>query len=199
VGVGTVPVRERVATLQHRAKELAVSDTDTSPDENEEQDETPDEGEEQEQEQEQEQDEQAPEEDEEAADEGGEDEDGDDGDDEQEGCPVLNLDLGPLDLNLLGLRVELNRTLLDVTAEPGDNNLLGNLLCAVSGALDGVDLEEVLGGALEGVVDSVTGLIEGLGGGGDDDEDDDEDDEDDDASDEQEQDEEEETEEDADS
>ena len=52
-------------------------------------------------------------------------------------CDVLNLLLGPLDLNLLGLRVQLNQVDLDITAEQGPGNLLGNLLCAVAGLLDG--------------------------------------------------------------
>jgi len=52
-------------------------------------------------------------------------------------CPVLHLVLGPLDLNLLGLAVHLNTVVLDITAIPGAGNLLGNLLCAVVGLLDG--------------------------------------------------------------
>jgi hypothetical protein len=52
-------------------------------------------------------------------------------------CQILNLVLGPLDLNLLGLRVQLNRVLLNITAVPGSGNLLGNLLCAVAHLLDG--------------------------------------------------------------
>ncbi len=52
-------------------------------------------------------------------------------------CPVLNLVLGPLDLNLLGLAVHLNQIHLNITAIPGAGNLLGNLLCAVAGLLDG--------------------------------------------------------------
>lgn len=52
-------------------------------------------------------------------------------------CDVLNLVLGPLDLNLLGLEVHLNRVVLDVVAVTGAGNLLGNLLCAVAGILDG--------------------------------------------------------------
>lgn len=52
-------------------------------------------------------------------------------------CDILNLDLGPLDLNVLGLRVQLNEVQLDVTAVPGAGNLLGNLLCSVAGLLDG--------------------------------------------------------------
>lgn len=51
-------------------------------------------------------------------------------------CDILHLDLGPLDLNLLGLQVHLNEVVLDITAQPGSGNLLGNLLCAVSHLLD---------------------------------------------------------------
>lgn len=51
-------------------------------------------------------------------------------------CPVLHLDLGPLDLNLLGLNVHLNEVVLDITAQSGPGNLLGNLLCAVAHLLD---------------------------------------------------------------
>jgi hypothetical protein len=51
-------------------------------------------------------------------------------------CEVLHLDLGPLFVDLLGLQVDLSRVVLDVTAVPGAGNLLGNLLCAVSGLLD---------------------------------------------------------------
>lgn len=59
-------------------------------------------------------------------------------------CDVLNLVLGPLDLNLLGLQINLNRVVLDIVAVPGPGNLLGNLLCAVAGLLDG-GLDGVLG------------------------------------------------------
>ena len=51
-------------------------------------------------------------------------------------CDVLHLTLGPLDLNLLGLMVHLDRVVLDITAQQGPGNLLGNLLCAVAGLLD---------------------------------------------------------------
>jgi hypothetical protein len=53
-------------------------------------------------------------------------------------CDVLNLVLGPLDLNLLGLEVHLKQVVLDVVAVSGAGALLGNLLCAVAGLLDGV-------------------------------------------------------------
>lgn len=52
-------------------------------------------------------------------------------------CDILHLVLGPLDLDLLGLRVHLDRVVLDIVAATGAGNLLGNLLCAVTGLLDG--------------------------------------------------------------
>jgi len=50
---------------------------------------------------------------------------------------VLHLDLDGLFLDLLGLEVNLNPVMLDVSARSGENNLLGNLLAAVSGLFDG--------------------------------------------------------------
>jgi hypothetical protein len=56
----------------------------------------------------------------------------------QGSCQILFLTLGPLELDLLGLVVEIPEPIiLDVRAEPGPGNLLGNLLCAVAGLLDG--------------------------------------------------------------
>jgi hypothetical protein len=52
-------------------------------------------------------------------------------------CEILDLTLGPLDLDLLGLVVHLDQVHLNITAESGPGNLLGNLLCAVAGLLDG--------------------------------------------------------------
>lgn len=51
-------------------------------------------------------------------------------------CPVLNLVLGPLNLNVLGLVVNLNQVNLNITAVPGAGNLLGNLLCDVANLLN---------------------------------------------------------------
>jgi hypothetical protein len=51
-------------------------------------------------------------------------------------CSILNLDIGRIHLDLLGLVVDLSPIHLDVTAVPGAGNLLGNLLCAVAGLLD---------------------------------------------------------------
>jgi hypothetical protein len=60
-------------------------------------------------------------------------------------CDILNLVLGPLDLNVLGLEVHLNQVVLDIIATPGPGQLLGNLLCAVAGLLDGGPLAGLLG------------------------------------------------------
>jgi hypothetical protein len=60
-------------------------------------------------------------------------------------CDILNLVLGPLDLNLLGLEIHLQRVVLDIVAVAGAGNLLGNLLCAVAGLLDGGPLAGLLG------------------------------------------------------
>lgn len=54
----------------------------------------------------------------------------------QAACDILHLELGPLDLDLLGLVVHLDKVVLDITAQPGAGNLLGNLLCAVANLLN---------------------------------------------------------------
>jgi hypothetical protein len=73
------------------------------------------------------------------------------------GCEVLHLELGPLDLDLLGLVVHLDRVVLDITAVPGAGNLLGNLLCAIVGLLDGSNL-----GLLANLLNQLLGLLSGL-------------------------------------
>ncbi len=50
---------------------------------------------------------------------------------QQQACPILNLVLGPLDLRLLGLRVQLNQVHLTITAHQGQG-LLGDLLCPLT-------------------------------------------------------------------
>jgi hypothetical protein len=52
------------------------------------------------------------------------------------GCQILNLILGPLHLNLLGLHVDLNQVILNVTGVTGTGQLLGNLLCGVANLLN---------------------------------------------------------------
>ena len=51
-------------------------------------------------------------------------------------CQVLNLVLGPINLNLLGLVIRTNQINLRIDAQRGPGNLLGNLLCAITGLLD---------------------------------------------------------------
>ena len=85
---------------------------------------------------------------------------------EPQTSPILHLELGPLDLDLLGLRVQLNQVVLAVDAIPEPGNLLGNLLSAVAHLLDGVDLGALLEGLLDNLIAALTGLLEGVGGGG---------------------------------
>jgi hypothetical protein len=77
-------------------------------------------------------------------------------------CDILHLTLGPLDLNLLGLRVQLNRVKLDITAVPGDGNLLGNLLCSLTGILNQggllTQLQNLVGG-LNQVADALNAIL----------------------------------------
>jgi hypothetical protein len=63
----------------------------------------------------------------------------------QASCQILDLVLGPLHLDLLGLVVDLNQVHLNITAVPGAGNLLGNLLCSVAHLLDGGPLQGVTG------------------------------------------------------
>ena len=78
-------------------------------------------------------------------------------------CDVLNLVLGPLDLNLLGLEVHLDKVVLDIVAQSGAGNLLGNLLCAVAGLLDGGGLLSTLLGTLSDLLNQILGALGGLG------------------------------------
>ena len=59
-------------------------------------------------------------------------------------CDILNLVLGPLDLNVLGLEIHLDTVVLDIIANPA-GGLLGDLLCAVANLLDGGLLDQLLG------------------------------------------------------
>ena len=51
-------------------------------------------------------------------------------------CQILDLVLQPIDLNLLGLRLRTSRIDLRLEGVPGAGNLLGNLLCGITGILD---------------------------------------------------------------
>jgi hypothetical protein len=74
---------------------------------------------------------------------------------QQASCEILDLVLGPLDLDLLGLVVHLDQVHLNITAEQGPGNLLGNLLCAVAGLLDNTPPA----GGLTGLLNSITALL----------------------------------------
>jgi len=78
-------------------------------------------------------------------------------------CPILHLNLGPINLNLLGLQVKTSAICLAIDATPGQGQLLGNLLCSLSHALDGSSLTDPLGGFLGGLTGSnLTALTGGL-------------------------------------
>ena len=59
-------------------------------------------------------------------------------------CPILNLTVGPIHLNLLGLVVNTNTIHLSITAQPGSGNLLGNLLCDIANLLNNNNLAAVV-------------------------------------------------------
>jgi hypothetical protein len=72
----------------------------------------------------------------------------------------LNLVLGPLDLNLLGLEIHLDTVVLDIVADPA-GGLLGQLLSILCG-LNLLDvLEGLLGnlGALSGLLNLILLLL----------------------------------------
>jgi hypothetical protein len=79
------------------------------------------------------------------------------------GCDILNLSLGPVNLDLLGLVVALDDcnggpVTVDITGQ--DGQLLGDLLCSIAGLLnDGIPLGTVLGGLTGDQLDMLTGAI----------------------------------------
>jgi hypothetical protein len=90
-------------------------------------------------------------------------------------CSVLHLELGPINLNLLGLRVTLGGgapgstigtqpIILDITAIPGNGNLLGNLLCDVTNALNQGGLLGQINSSLQQLTAVLNGLLGLLGG-----------------------------------
>ena len=77
-------------------------------------------------------------------------------------CSILTLNLGPLNLNILGLRVALDPVNLLIEAIPGAGNLLGNLLCGIAGLLDGGLLGGGLGNLLRNLLGNIATLLNGL-------------------------------------
>jgi len=84
-------------------------------------------------------------------------------------CPILHLQLAPINLNVLGLQVKTSEICLAVDANSGQGQLLGNLLCDLSHALDGgLPLGGILGGLTSSNLGTLTGgltsiLNSGLG------------------------------------
>lgn len=74
-------------------------------------------------------------------------------------CSILNLTLGPLHLDLLGLVVDLNQVHLTITAQQGAGNLLGNLLCAVANLLNGTG---GLSAAIQNLLNQINAILSGL-------------------------------------
>lgn len=79
-------------------------------------------------------------------------------------CDILNLQLGPLDLTLLGLNVHLDDcaggpVTLAITAIPGAGNLLGNLLCSLAGLLDGGAATNLIDGLLRQIAGVIGQLL----------------------------------------
>jgi len=77
---------------------------------------------------------------------------------------VLHLSVGPLNLNLLGLKVKLDNcangpVTVDVTAVPGPGNLLGNLISDLSHLLDQNPLNR---GQINRLLGQITSAIENL-------------------------------------
>jgi hypothetical protein len=73
-------------------------------------------------------------------------------------CDILNLVLGPLHLDLLGLVIDLNQVVLEITATTGAGDLLGNLLCAITGLLDAGSI----GQQLVNLLNQLLGILAGL-------------------------------------
>jgi hypothetical protein len=72
-------------------------------------------------------------------------------------CQLLNLVLGPIDLNLLGLRLQVNQITVNLTAIPG-GGLLGDLLCAINNLLAGGAILAQIVGALNNLLAFLRGL-----------------------------------------
>ena len=70
-------------------------------------------------------------------------------------CEILNLVLGPIDLNILGLRLQVNTIRIRLSAN-SQGGLLGSLLCGLLGPLNL--------GALGSIVNLLNQILGQLGG-----------------------------------
>lgn len=77
--------------------------------------------------------------------------------------PILSLHLDAIHLSLLGLNVDTSNICLNITAQSGSGNLLGNLLSDVSHLLDnGSTLSDILGGLTSSQLTTLTNGLTGL-------------------------------------
>lgn len=76
-------------------------------------------------------------------------------------CPILNLQLGPINLDVLGLDVATSQICLAVTAHRHEG-LLGELLCGLANALNAGTLANFLRGLSQGNLATLLGGLEGL-------------------------------------
>jgi hypothetical protein len=78
------------------------------------------------------------------------------------GCPILDLSLAPINLDLLGLVVQTSPICLTVTAMPG-GGLLGDLLCNISNLLNqGLNLNQILALLNANQLAALTTALQGL-------------------------------------
>jgi len=73
-------------------------------------------------------------------------------------CAILALNLGPVNLNLLGLVVRTNEIQLRVDAVQAAGNLLGNLLCGITGILNPTTLTSTPLGQLTQILNALLAL-----------------------------------------
>lgn len=72
-------------------------------------------------------------------------------------CSILDLTVGAIHLDLLGLTIDTNTIHLSITAQSGPGNLLGNLLCSVAHLLDNGNTN-----AVANILNAVTRLLQGV-------------------------------------
>ena len=77
-------------------------------------------------------------------------------------CDVLHLDLGAIDLNLLGVLFTTSPITLDLSATSDAGGVVGQLICT---ALETVGTVVDLVAALNNILGLLTGLLGGLTGG----------------------------------
>jgi hypothetical protein len=71
-------------------------------------------------------------------------------------CQPLNLMVGPLNLNIIGVAVSIPHPIvLNITGMPGSNNLVGNLVCSVVNLLNS-------GGAAQQAADQLNQIVEAV-------------------------------------